>query len=107
MINRVTDKTSNERTYLAWIRTILSVAGFALLIVKLAPSGTTQAWFGPVLVGLSAGMLLLATIRFEITRRMISDALDEDPRFVLSERLMVGMIALLLVGALVFVSGLL
>lgn len=106
MIHRFSDKASNERTYLAWTRTILSVVGFAILIEKLGPTGTTRPWFAPVLVGLAAGMLVLATIRHEITRRMITDDNDDDPRYVWSERMMIGMIALLLVGALVFVTAL-
>lgn len=107
MINRFTDKSANERTYLAWVRTVLSIAGFGLLIEKLAPAGTTKDWFAPALVGLSAFLLLVATIQYELTRRMISDNADEDPRYAWSERLLVGMVVMLLGMVFVFLAGLL
>ena len=34
MINRYTDHSANERTYLAWIRTAVAVMAFGFLIEK-------------------------------------------------------------------------
>lgn len=106
MIHRFPDKSANERTYLAWVRTVLSIAGFGLLIEKLSPSGTTRDWFAPALIALSAALLIVVTIRYEITRRMISDDTDEGPRYKWSENLMIGMVALLVLVVFVFLGGL-
>ncbi|HHS93869.1 MAG TPA: DUF202 domain-containing protein [Rhodobacterales bacterium] len=106
MIRRYTDQSANERTYLAWIRTILSIAGFGLLIEKLAATGTTKSWFAPTLIALSAVLLILVTIRYEVTRRMIVDDADEERRYIWSEWMMVGMIVLLVLSVLVFLLGL-
>ncbi|HBR36619.1 MAG TPA: hypothetical protein DD939_04895, partial [Sulfitobacter pontiacus] len=32
MIERLQEHTANERTYLAWIRTAIAIAGFGVLI---------------------------------------------------------------------------
>lgn len=42
--NRARDHLANERTYLAWIRTAVSLMGFGILIVKLRfdPLGATR-----------------------------------------------------------------
>lgn len=106
MINRFTDKSANERTYLAWVRTVLSIAGFGLLIDKLSPAGTTRDWFAPTLIAVSAILFVAVTLHYEITRRMIEDDADEDPRYIWTERLMVGMIALLMGVVFVFLAGL-
>ncbi|MEC3863098.1 DUF202 domain-containing protein [Mesobacterium sp. TK19101] len=106
MINRFNDKSANERTYLAWVRTVLSIAGFGLLIEKLAATGTTKDWFAPSLIALSGVLLILVTIRYEVTRRMISDEVNEGSRYKWSERLMIGIIALLVLSVFVFLWGL-
>jgi putative membrane protein len=41
VIHRFRDHAANERTYLAWVRTVLALAGFGILIDRLAPPGTT------------------------------------------------------------------
>ena len=67
--NRVRDHLANERTYLAWIRSGISLLGFGVLIVRirllkppLAPQGPGNGWklglafslVGLVMVGLSS-----------------------------------------------------
>lgn len=106
MIESFSDLTANERTWLAWVRTILAIAGFGLLIDKLSPPGTTRDWFAPVLIGLSALLLVAVTIRFHVVRRMIREDADDSVRFFWSERLLVGVVVLLLLVVFVFLAGL-
>lgn len=106
MIDRFSDLSANERTWLAWVRTILAIAGFGLLIDKLSPAGTTQGWFAPVLIGLSALLLLAVTLRFHVVRRMIREDRDDSERFFSSERLLAGVVVLLLLVVFVFLAGL-
>ncbi len=106
MIERFADLSANERTWLAWVRTILAIAGFGLLIDKLSPAGTTQSWFAPALIGLSALLLVVVTLRFNLVRRMIREQVDDSERFFSSERLLAAVVLLLLLIVLVFLAGL-
>ncbi len=65
MIARYTDQAANERTFLAWIRTGLTVAAFGLFLVKLniavdAAGGDTL----PRLAAEDAGALVAAAARY-------------------------------------------
>ncbi len=65
MIARYTDHAANERTFLAWIRTGLTVAAFGLFLVKLniavdAAGGDTL----PRLAAEDAGALVAAAARY-------------------------------------------
>jgi putative membrane protein len=104
LIHRFRDHAANERTYLAWVRTVLALAGFGILIDKLAPPGTTATWFAPLLVGLSA-LLTVATVRFQVVRRMIVEDADDSPGCIWSERLPATVVTLLLLVVLVFLVG--
>lgn len=44
MINRFQDNAANERTFLSWIRTAITIAGFGIIIEKL--QGSTDAKVG-------------------------------------------------------------
>lgn len=106
MIDRFSDLAANERTWLAWVRTVLAIAGFGLLIDKLSPAGTTRDWFAPVLIGLSALLLVAVTLRFGVLRRMIREDADDSDRFIGSERLLAGVVVLLMLVVFVFLAGL-
>lgn len=104
LIHRFRDHAANERTHLAWVRTVLALAGFGILIDKLAPPGTTATWFAPLLVGLSA-LLTVATVRFQVVRRMIVEDADDSPGYIWSERLLATVVTLLLLVVLVLLVG--
>ena len=86
MPDTVRDHLANERTFLAWIRTAVSLLGFGVLVARLnvaagvaAPTSATGTTFGlrhSVLLGLlfmTSGLatLFLAVWDYFRTRRMI------------------------------------
>jgi putative membrane protein len=85
MINKYSDHSANERTYLAWIRTAIAIMAFGFLIEKFEIfisiahlSNTTSIHPSRVVefVGISlffVGLLMIisATIRFIMTNRSI------------------------------------
>ena len=91
MIERYTDHSANERTFLAWIRTGVAVMAFGFLVEKfnlflaylaqaaghavVAPAGVVHAELVGVLM-LVAGVLVivLGTLRFALNRSRISQA---------------------------------
>ena len=97
MISGYSDHAANERTFLAWIRTGIAVIAFGLLIEKfnlflltLAAaglsgdarrsqlamlSGRIGRSDGLVLILGGVGLVLLATLRFVRTTRMLDDSL--------------------------------
>lgn len=88
------------------MRTVLAIAGFGLLIDRISPAGANREWFAPLLIGLSILLLALATLRFDMARRMIRESADDSDRFIWSERLLAGVVFLLLLVVLVFLFGL-
>lgn len=105
MIDKFQDHASNERTYLAWIRTAIAIAGFGVLIEKL-PSTPDNTWAGLALVSLSAALVLLASWRFLVIRKQITaDRLDR-ASFGRIEVLFAAILAVLLLTVFVFLLGL-
>ncbi len=81
MIQRYTDHAANERTFLAWVRTAIAVMAFGFLVERfdlflqiagqtiarraLSPTGQLVGNIsGLILIGLGAGMMVLAIVRF-------------------------------------------
>lgn len=98
MIPRYTDHSANERTYLAWIRTAISIMAFGFLIEKfslfieyinlvsdqplsLAPSALTTV-IGLGLFFSGVGIILAATLRFFTYKQ----AIESEERFPYSVR---------------------
>ena len=84
MIQRYTDHAANERTFLAWVRTAIAVMAFGFLVERfdlflqiagqtmarraLSPTGQLVGNIsGLILIGLGAGMMVLAIVRFRRT----------------------------------------
>lgn len=93
MIPHLTDHSANERTYLAWVRTAISVMAFGFLLerfdifllftsraavtaTKVAEGLHTRAsqWLGLGLLLVGALMIVGATLRFYRNRRLIEAA---------------------------------
>jgi putative membrane protein len=91
MIERYGDRAANERTFLAWVRTAIAVMAFGFLVEKfdlfLEIAGQTLARrtlsaggqlvgniAGLILIGLGAGTIVLAFIRFRRTAIEIDSA---------------------------------
>lgn len=89
MIPRFTDHAANERTYLAWVRTAITVMAFGFLLERFdiflayavrstgkpIPGLHVRAseWLGLLLLLFGALMVLFATIRFTKNRKRIAD----------------------------------
>ena len=91
MINRYSDHATNERTFLAWVRTAIAVVAFGFLIERFdlflrfaardmphaAPPAHTGAanLIGILFVVIGRAMIIIATLRFFRTEKEI-DAPD-------------------------------
>lgn len=87
MIRRYTNHSANERTYLAWIRTAITVMAFGFVIEKfdlfltvlsqstnpipLLPASRSVELIGLSMFVISIVMIVTSTIRFLIYMRMI------------------------------------
>jgi len=84
MIQRYSDHAANERTFLAWVRTAIAVMAFGFLVERfdlfleiagqtlarraLSPTGQIVGnTAGLILIGLGAGLMGLAIVRFRMT----------------------------------------
>ena len=106
MIDRFQEHAANERTFLSWVRTAVAVAGFGLLIEKLPSGPGGGATTGTALLGLSAALVLMSTLRFLIIRREIRKARQDSRAFGFIEVLFASMLALLLATLFVYLFGL-
>lgn len=95
MIEKFQEHTANERTFLAWTRTAIAIAGFGVLIEKL-PNTAPALWAGLVLVGLSALLVAASTARFLVIRQQLNRGSADSKLFAWIEVLFAVMLALLL-----------
>lgn len=121
MIQRYTDHSANERTYLAWIRTAISIMAFGFLIEKFElflsslghAAGSTASFRGSPLAeavglslfGLGALIVISATWRFFLYKRYI-DADERIPYGVRRTNLLLsGLIVLMALFLVVYIAG--
>lgn len=70
--DRATDHLANERTYLAWLRTGLSMAALGVAVIKFAPGrGMHAAFSGLVLLGAGLTLIVYGTLRYNTVRRQL------------------------------------
>ncbi len=82
-----TDHLANERTFLAWVRTAISLLGFGVLIARLrlteagmnAGTGARSGRLGLAFAGAGLLTLFLAAWQYSRTRRMIDTGEYESP----------------------------
>jgi putative membrane protein len=89
-IRNYSDHASNERTFLAWVRTAIAVMAFGFLVEKFdlflrfavaslgkgAPvfkTGRVAGWSGLALIVLGLAIVIVATVRLLATARKIDD----------------------------------
>jgi putative membrane protein len=117
MIERYRDHAANERTFLAWVRTAITVMAFGFLVERFdlfleiaARTAGTRAPVGGqflasvaglVLIALGGATMVLAIVRFRKTSLAIDSA---EPRPGTGEQMDVALAMLLFVlGAVLFV----
>tara|TARA_R110002020_G_scaffold175497_1_gene367453 strand:+ start:528 stop:857 length:330 start_codon:yes stop_codon:yes gene_type:complete len=105
MIERLQEHTANERTYIAWVRTSISIAAFGILMEKL-PGTPNNTWIGLALVFLSAVLVVLTSLRFLVIRRQINEEKIDRASFARIEVILAAMLTLLLLTVFVFLLGL-
>ena len=75
MIENYVSLAANERTYLAWIRTAISIVGFGILIDRLDPTTNDgNVLIGSLLVGSGALLIAFAAIRFAALNKRIKSS---------------------------------
>ncbi|TMV08456.1 DUF202 domain-containing protein [Ruegeria sediminis] len=103
MVLNFTDHASNERTFLAWVRTAIAIMGFGIGIERLVTKNVA-IWSEVLLLGAGAVVILLAYVRMRHLRGMIlrSEMIDQEatPSETLLLLLVASLIALL--GVFVF-----
>lgn len=94
MIERYSDHAANERTFLAWVRTVIAIEGFGLAAARL---GDVQAglWSGVLMLASGALVIVLAFLRMRQVRRNIASAeLVDDTALTADAFLLVLIVAL-------------
>ncbi len=96
MIINFETHASNERTFLAWVRTAVAIVGFGLAAARLGPS-PSPAWSDGVMLGAGAAVIVIAWFRMRHARKRI-DSTDRLPDEIdLAEMLLLALIAALFV----------
>ena len=120
MIPHFSDHAANERTYLAWVRTAITVMAFGFLIERfdlflaslshLAAHAVTRLhlrgteWAGLLLIVLGALMILVATMRFLRCRRNIDEERNTPYAGMLSEKLLAAIMVLMALFLVAYVG---
>ncbi len=71
MIERYGDHSANERTFLAWVRTVIAIVGFGLAAARLSQE-KTALWSEMLMLVSGALVILLAFLRMQHVRRNIA-----------------------------------
>lgn len=95
MIERFADHASNERTFLAWVRTAIAIVGFGLGAARLQP-GTSSTWSELALLGSGGLVIVLAYLRMCGLRRRIASVRTEPEEGYAADGLLVALILALL-----------
>ncbi|MCL4676679.1 MAG: DUF202 domain-containing protein [Pararhodobacter sp.] len=99
MISNYADHASNERTFLAWVRTAMAVVGFGIAAARLR-SGPAQLWSEVLMLAAGALVVGLAFLRMRHVKRRIAaaelyddDALPADGLLMLLVAALFGLLA--------------
>ncbi|MCL6282209.1 DUF202 domain-containing protein [Ruegeria sp. 2012CJ41-6] len=77
MIDSYREHASNERTFLAWVRTVIAIIGFGVVATRFNDQATTF-WTEMLMLGAGALVLLLAYIRMRRMHRRIASKTPTD-----------------------------
>jgi putative membrane protein len=126
MIGGYSDHAANERTFLAWVRTGIAVIAFGFVIEKFnifmltvasaafgdavrhaqlaRLSGRIGRYDGLALIFGGVALVVLATVRFMRTSRLLDDTRMHDASSVRSELVLSAMLVLLVAGYSVYLA---
>ena len=71
MIERYRDHAANERTFLAWVRTVIAIEGFGIVAARIGEV-TAHGWSEAGMLAAGATVILLAYFRMNQMRRRIN-----------------------------------
>lgn len=125
MITAYSDHAANERTFLAWIRTGIAVIALGFVIEKfnlfmlalagaaltdahrsqlMALTGRVGRYDGMAFILGGAGLVILATVRFVRTTRMIDDAQPHLARSIRTELILSAWLVLLVASYSIYLA---
>ena len=94
MIPGFGDHSANERTFLAWVRTVVAVEGFGLAAARLGDAAP-PSWTEPALLGTGAVVIGLAFLRMRRLRRRIDAGVPGDDDGLPADALLAALVAAL------------
>ncbi|ARE38614.1 Cation/multidrug efflux pump [Rhodovulum sp. P5] len=94
MIPNYTSHAANERTFLAWVRTVIAIEGFGLVAARLRPE-TPLVWSEVALLVAGGVVILLAYLRMQRIRRLLDKAERSPDETGLSSAFLVLLVAAL------------
>lgn len=77
MIRNFADHGSNERTFLAWVRTAVAVVGFGIAGARIG-GAQPAGWQDALILGTGALVVALAWVRMMVVRRRIDSETPAD-----------------------------
>jgi len=78
VIRNFADHASNERTFLAWVRTVIAIEGFGIAAARLSAT-PPPLWTEIVLLSIGAVVIVLAFLRMRWLRlRIDADSAEDD-----------------------------
>lgn len=96
MIPRYADHSANERTFLAWVRTVIAITGFGLGAGKLGPA-PVPLWSDVLLLGCGGLVVLIAYLRMRALRRAIDSDRPSDDESTPADALLLALVVALFV----------
>jgi len=73
VIERYADHSANERTFLAWVRTVVAIEGFGLVAARIGDT-TARGWSEAAMLAAGALVIGLAFLRMRRIRTRIDSA---------------------------------
>ena len=72
MIRNFTEHASNERTFLAWVRTVIAIEGFGIAAARMT-APVPSIWADVLLLGIGGLVIFLAYLRMRSIRKRIDE----------------------------------
>ena len=95
MIPRYADHSANERTFLAWVRTVIAIEGFGIAAARIG-GASTQLWTEAALLAAGGVVILLAFLRMRVIRKRIDSPDPIDDQAPLADALLLLLVAALM-----------
>lgn len=102
MIADFQNHSANERTFLAWVRTVMAIVGLGLAVARIGP-GTPPGWSGVALLIAGGAAIAIAYARMIRLHRRIASRASFDADDAVADTLLVALSLALLATLGVFV----